>query len=60
MVEIKLGSAEQIAFRVPGWLASKLQAMAGSYWQVDRNYPQGLLGPESGSGGTKTSRFVVR
>src|SRR5215831_5157787 len=44
MVEIKLGTAEQIAFRVTGSVASRLQAMAGSYWLIDKSYPQGGMG----------------
>jgi hypothetical protein len=63
MVEIKLGRAEQIAFRVPGWMASRLQAMAGSYWQIDKNDPQTGFersGPENGSAAPSTTRFIPR
>lgn len=36
-VEIKLGSSEQISFRIRGVLASRLQAAAGSYWVLKPN-----------------------
>src|SRR5215469_12145230 len=36
-VEIKLGSTEQVKFRIRGTLASKMQQAASSSWALDRN-----------------------
>jgi hypothetical protein len=66
-VEIKLGSSEQISFRILGTLASKLQANAGSYWVLDldqdERYPQGgpgHSGPETGKRSPSTRRVVIK
>ena len=63
MVEIRLGSAEQIPFRIIGSLASRLQAMAGSYWLIDKNYPQSGPGrsvPDTGGAEPSTRRVITR
>ena len=49
-VEIRLGSGEQIKFRISGALASQLQQAAGASWTLDKNYPHdgpGRSGPDN-------------
>jgi len=59
-VEIKLGSTEQIRFRIRGTLASQLQQAAGMSWIIDENYPPegpGRSGPGSNERSYST-RFI--
>lgn len=59
VVELRLGSVEQVRFRIRGTLASQLQQAAGSSWIVDSHYPEGGIGrsgPENQS--SYSTRFV--
>src|SRR5579864_443883 len=61
IVEIKLGTGEQVRFRIRGTLASRLQQAAGASWTLDSNYPAGgpgRSGPENQT--SSSTRFIVK
>jgi len=60
-VEIRLGSGEQVKFRIRGALASKIQQAAGTSWVVARDYPQegpGRSGPADHR--SHSTRFIAK